>query len=64
MLRPNDLPLICLPTALSDDAAAELLEFLHEFTEAFERHYASQLRRYHQRCREHRVDSDPDDPPF
>ena len=50
MLKPNDLPLVCLPVDLSDEAAAMLVEFLHEFTETLERHYAAQLRRhYHNR---------------
>ena len=43
MLQPNDLPLICLPTELSGEAAAQLIEFLHELTEASERHYFAQL---------------------
>ena len=43
MLQPNDLPLICLPTELSGEAAAQLIEFLHELTEAIERHYFAQL---------------------
>jgi hypothetical protein len=47
MLQPNDLPLICLPTELSDEAAASLVEFLHEFTEALERYYFAQLRRHY-----------------
>jgi len=34
MLKPNDLPLICLPVDLSDEAAAQLIEFLREFTDA------------------------------
>ena len=46
MLKPNDLPLVCLPLDLSDEAAATLIEFLHELSAAFERHYAAQLRRY------------------
>lgn len=25
MMQPNDLPLVCLPTHLSDEAAAQLL---------------------------------------
>ena len=48
MLKPNDLPLICLPTELDDQSAAAFVEFLHELTEAFERHYLAQLRRYYQ----------------
>ena len=47
MLQPNDLPLICLPTELSDQAAASLVEFLHELAEALERHYFVQLRRHY-----------------
>lgn len=48
MLQPNDLPLVCLPVGLSDEAAAKLVEFLHELTEALERHYGAQLNRYYQ----------------
>ena len=47
MLKPNDLPLVCLPIDLSDEAAAKLVEFLHEITEALERHYGAQLQRYY-----------------
>lgn len=47
MLKPNDLPLVCLPVDLSDEAAAKLVEFLHELTDAIERHYAAQLARYY-----------------
>jgi hypothetical protein len=47
MLQPNDLPLLCLPIDLSDEAAAKLVEFLHELTEALERHYYAQLRRHY-----------------
>ena len=72
MLRPNDLPLICLPTELSDEAAATLVEFLHELTDALEQHYFAQLRRYyhHDRASEPELNlgtprvSEPDDPPF
>jgi len=48
MLKPNDLPLVCLPLDLPDEAAATLIEFLHELSAAFERHYAAQLMRYYQ----------------
>jgi hypothetical protein len=47
MLKPNDLPIVCLPIDLSDEAAATFVEFLHELTEAFERHYCAQLMRYY-----------------
>jgi hypothetical protein len=72
MLRPNDLPLICLPTELSDEAAATLVEFLHELTDALEQHYFAQLHRYyhHDRPSESELDlrtprvKESDDPPF
>ena len=41
MLRPNDLPLLCLPLDLSDEAAAKFVEFLYELTDAMERHYCA-----------------------
>lgn len=68
MLQPNDLPLVCLPTELSDEAAAKLLEFLHELTEALERHYCAQLRRYYHPTdvgqRDLDFESETPDPPF
>jgi hypothetical protein len=70
MLKPNDLPLICLPVDLSDEAAAKLIEYLREFTDALESHYYAQLRRYYQPTYHaapdlHVSDStDPTDPPF
>jgi hypothetical protein len=51
----DDLPLILLPTDLSDEAAAQLLEFLYELATALENHYTGQLLRYYHR-------SDDDDP--
>lgn len=39
-MKPNDLPLVCLPMDLSDEAAAALVEFLSELVEALESHYA------------------------
>ena len=70
MLTPNDLPLVCLPVDLSDEAAAKLIEFLHEFTEALESHYYAQLTRYYRTTHHvhHGLDTsdpaDPTDPPF
>jgi hypothetical protein len=58
-MQPNDLPLICLPVELSDEAAAQLLDFLYQLTEALERHYAGQLLRY---AHDHRSASSPPDP--
>jgi hypothetical protein len=41
---------LCLATApnLTDDAAAEVIEFLHELTTAMENHYYAQLHRRQQ----------------
>ena len=70
MLKPNDLPLLCLPVDLSDEAAAKLIEFLQEFTEALESHYYAQLMRYYRANHHLQQDlpisdpSDPTDPPF
>ena len=47
MLQPNDLPLLCLPTELSGEAAAKLIEFCYELAEALERHYCAQIHQYH-----------------
>ena len=58
-------PLVALPTDLSDEAAAKLLQFLHELARALEHYYAAQLHRH-----EHPVDErqgdfwDDSDPPF
>jgi hypothetical protein len=67
-MQPNDLPIVCLPLDLSDDAAAKLLEFLYALTEALETHYAGQLIRHAHR---HEPPSPADapqadqlDPPF
>ena len=43
-MQPNDLPIVCLPMDLSDEAAAAVVDFLHELTEALERHYCGQLK--------------------
>ncbi len=67
-MQPNDLPLVCLPIGLSDEAAAQVLEFLREFTGAFEQHYAGQLHHYYaaidQRHTERSTKSPISDPPF
>lgn len=64
-MKPNDLPLVCLPMDLSDEAAAKLIEFLSELVEALESHYAGQLLRY---ARRYDPESSPPDtttdPPF
>jgi hypothetical protein len=61
-MEPNDLPLVCLPLDLSDQAAAQLLDFLYQLAEALERHYAGHLLRY---AHDHTPAPPPDsDPPF
>ena len=68
-MEPNDLPIVCLPLELSDEAAVALLDFLYSITSALERHYLGQILRYE---REHRPPSAPpesnpspaNDPPF
>lgn len=64
MLKPNDLPLLCLPIDLSDAAAAKLVEFLHELTAALERHYGAQLTRYYHATDIAQRNVDPTEPPF
>ena len=69
MLQPNDLPLVCLPTELNGEAAAKLLEFLYELTEAIERHYTGQLHAYrhpqeYQRDLRFAAEHLDSDPPF
>jgi hypothetical protein len=63
MLKPNDLPLICLPVDLSDEAAAKLIEFLREFTDALESHYYAQLTRYYRSTYHAQQDLPTSDPP-
>jgi len=73
MPQPDDLPL-CLPVDLSDEAAAKLIEFLYELTEALETRYYTQLHRYYRANHIDQSDlypatdlgpaTEPDDPPF
>ena len=67
MLQPNDLPLVCLPTELSGDAAAKLVEFLYELAEALERHYFAQIHQHqHDAVDQRDLDGTcaPTEPPF
>ena len=62
-MEPNDLPIVVLPLELSDDCAANLIEFLHALTEELERHYAGELlRREHQRFTQSPSPHSPSDP--
>jgi hypothetical protein len=61
------MPLICLPMGLCDHDVATLIDFLHELTEALERHYTGELmRRNYPRPDAHPrgPHTDLDDPPF
>ena len=64
LILPLSLP------CLTDKAAVQLLDVLHELLTTIEFHYATQIRRYHQREREKlRNAQQPhqarlDDPPF
>ncbi len=62
----EDLPLVSLPTELSDEAAAQLLEFLYELVRVHESHYAGQLHRHYHPADERQTELWPDeqDPPF
>jgi hypothetical protein len=62
-ILPFDLP------HLSDKAAAQLLDVLHQIVEGIEYHYAEQAQRYRQRQQDiaytqHAPTSNPTDPPF
>lgn len=56
---------IALPHELSDEAAAQLLEWLYELTAQFEDLYGAQLQRYYQ-CTDPRQQPlwREDEPPF
>ena len=56
-------PVLPLPEGLSDEAAAQLLEYLYEFARVFENYYADQLHRYHARPDDIQLDLWRD-PPF
>ncbi len=45
-LMPTDLP------PLSDSAAVEILDFLHELVYRFEAHYSGQIHRFHEQRRD------------
>ena len=64
-MAEHDTPVITLPDDLSDEAAARMLEVLHDITRILERHYAGQLLRYHHRPDERQLDLWSErDPPF
>ena len=64
-MKPDELPILVLPTNLDDQAAAILLECLHEAARVIENHYANQLRRHHHASDERQQPLWSDDqPPF
>jgi hypothetical protein len=64
-LQPNDLPLVCLPLDLPPAAAAELIAFLQELTDALERHYGAALKHHYDTIASAQRDiGADDDPPF
>ncbi len=46
-MNPQSL-MLADPPELSDEVAAEMLDFLYELINAFENQYSNQLRHYHQ----------------
>ena len=46
-MTPPSLMLV-EPPVVSDETSSEILNFLYELINAFENHYGSQLRRYHE----------------
>ncbi len=64
-MHRDPLPLACLPTDLSDETAAKLLEFLYETARTLENHYAAQIHRYYHPRDDQQPDLwDDQDPPF
>ncbi len=64
-MRSHELLIVNLPPELSDEAASELLELLHELAVQFENHYADQIRRHRYPVDHRQCDLWPDqDPPF
>ncbi len=41
-------PLVIDPPELSDEAASQILDLIYQLANAFENHYAFQLRRYYE----------------
>jgi len=56
-------PVVAVPEGLSDEAAAQLLEFLYDLARVFENHYAGQLHRYYHSPDQRQLDLWRD-PPF
>ena len=67
-MRPDHCHLNIPLPPLSDDAAVEILDFLHAIVLRFEAHYGGEIHRYYeQRSRHNLIEPDPSeplDPPF
>jgi hypothetical protein len=55
-MKLKQLPIVCMPLELPDEAAMNVLIFLREMTSAFAQHYAHQINRY---CDQHRQPRPP-----
>ena len=66
MNRPEPFPDLNPPPPLSDEAAAQILQFLYHWAARFESCYSTQLRRYYEDpMPDGQLDLFPDsDPPF
>ena len=56
-------PLRIAPPPLSDRAAVDLLEFLHDLVASFESHYFAQIHRFYDQRSEHNLRR-PEPPPL
>ena len=56
-------PVVTVPDGLSDEAAAQLLEFLYDLAGVLESHYAGQLHRHYHGTDQRQLDLWRD-PPF
>ncbi|MGH8299703.1 MAG: hypothetical protein ACRES6_10525 [Steroidobacteraceae bacterium] len=67
-MKPNDLPIVCLPLGLCGEGAETLIDFLYQLIEALERHYGGLLiNRAHQlepSCPPEPASTPSDDTPF
>ena len=60
----NHCPMSCwhmlTPPDLDDETVVKLNDFLYELLEAFESHYAHQIRRHHRNLRDQRIQNELD----
>ena len=70
-MRPDSYPVMIRLPPISDEAVVEIHDFLYDFVDLIEAHYAVQIHRFYEdRCFHNLVQPDPemslhdDDPPF